>query len=263
MRLERPSLIGVIHLQPLPGSPGWAGDFDAVLRAAEADARAYVTAGFHAVVVENFGDTPFFPGPVPPETVAAMARAGAVVRDAIGPAPAIGFNVLRNDARSALALCAACGGSFIRVNVHTGAMVTDQGLIQGQAADTLRQRHALGLAASVAILADVAVKHAAPLAAMPIDSSAADTYHRGHADALIVTGSGTGQPTPLDRLRAVREAVPGAPLFAGSGVTAASVRDILAIADGVIVGSALKAGDRLDAPVDPDRAAAFARAAGL
>ncbi|MBL9152090.1 MAG: BtpA/SgcQ family protein [Verrucomicrobiales bacterium] len=263
MRLERPCLIGVIHLNPLPGSPGWGGDFDSVLRAAVDDARAYRSAGFRAVVVENFGDTPFYPGTVPPETVAAMARAGSVVRDAVGPDFPIGFNVLRNDARAALALCAACGGSFIRVNVHTGAMVTDQGLIQGQAADTLRQRDALGLTGSVAILADVLVKHAAPLAALPIDCCATDTWQRGRADALIVTGTGTGQATPLDRLRAVRDAVPEAPLFAGSGVTAETVRDILAIADGVIVGSALKTGGRLNAPVDPDRAAAFVKAAGL
>lgn len=234
---------------------------ETVIRRAVADARAYADAGFRAVVVENFGDTPFFPGTVPAETVAAMARAGAAVREALGPEFPLGFNVLRNDAAAALALCAACGGSFIRVNVHTGAMLTDQGVIEGRAAETLRHRQALGLAGAVKILADVAVKHAAPLGDLPLARVAADTWERGRADALIATGTGTGRATPIERLRAVREAVPEAPLFAGSGVTEATVRETLAVASGVIVGSALKTGGRIDAPVDPDRAAALVRAA--
>jgi len=73
----------------------------------------------------------------------------------------IGFNVLRNDAQAALAICAACGGSFIRVNIHTGAMLTDQGLIEGAAFHTLRFRRAI--CPSAQIFADVHVKHAVPL----------------------------------------------------------------------------------------------------
>lgn len=260
LNLSRPCLIGVVHLPPLPGAPGWGGDLDSVLARAVADAEAYTQAGFSAIVIENFGDTPFFPGSVPPETVAAMARAGAAVRSLLGSDFPLGFNVLRNDAASALALCAACGGAFVRVNVHTGAMLTDQGVIEGRAAETLRKRTALGLAATVSIFADVLVKHAAPLADLPIAQVARDTWFRGRADALIVTGAGTGVATPLERLRAVREAVPEAPLFAGSGVTVDSVAGILSIADGVIVGSALKTGGRLDAPVDSVLAARFVEA---
>lgn len=256
-----PGLIGVVHLPPLPGAPGWGGDLDFVLSRAVADAVAYVEAGFSAIVIENFGDTPFFPGAVPPETVAAMARAGSEIRARLGSGFPLGFNVLRNDADSALALCAACGGEFIRVNVHTGAMLTDQGVIEGRAAETLRKRAALGLAEAVSVFADVLVKHAAPLADLSIAQVARDTWFRGRADALIVTGAGTGEATPLEHLRAVREAVPDAPLFAGSGVTADSLAEILSIADGVIVGSALKAGGRLDAPVDPELAARFVDAA--
>jgi membrane complex biogenesis BtpA family protein len=100
-----------------------------VLRRALEDARAYRRGGAHALVVENFGDVPFTKGCVGPETVAAMAAAGRAIRAEVGLP--LGFNVLRNDARAALALCAACGGTFIRVNVHTGAMLTDQGLIEG------------------------------------------------------------------------------------------------------------------------------------
>ncbi|MCB1077266.1 MAG: BtpA/SgcQ family protein [Verrucomicrobiae bacterium] len=260
--LERLCLIGVVHLPPLPGAPGWRRDMESVIERAVADARTYATAGFRAVVIENFGDTPFFKDAVPPETVAAMAAAAGAVRSALGGEFPIGFNVLRNDASAALGLCAAFGGAFIRVNVHSGTMLTDQGIIEGRAAETLRKRQSLGLSDSVVILADVMVKHASPLGEVSLALMAEDTFHRGHADALIVTGEGTGKATPLDRLRAVREAVPEAPLFAGSGVTLETLADTLSVANGVIVGSSLKRHGRLDAPVDPEIAEAFVRAAG-
>jgi hypothetical protein len=124
-------LIGVVHLLPLPGSPAFRGKLQPILDRAVTDAIAYERGGASAVIIENFGDAPFTAGSVAPETIAAMATAAAAVRAAI-QLP-IGFNVLRNDARAALGLVAACDGCFIRVNVHTGAMLTDQGVIQGNA----------------------------------------------------------------------------------------------------------------------------------
>lgn len=155
--------VAVIHLQPLPGSPRWGGDFERVSRSAVDDARACKDGGTDAVVIENFGDAPFGKGAVPPETVAAMAVIGSAVRDAVGLP--LGFNVLRNDGLAALALCAACGGDFIRVNVLSGAMVTDQGVIEGNAFSVTRLRRQL--APNAKILADVHVKHAAPLGNVP------------------------------------------------------------------------------------------------
>ena len=251
------SVIGVVHLKSLPGSPRWGGSMTDVVRSAVADAVAYEQGGANAVIVENFGDVPFTKGRVPAETVAAMAVAGQAVRAAI-KLP-LGFNVLRNDPLSGLALCAACGGEFIRVNVHSGAMLTDQGLIEGDAFNTLRRRRELGLE-HVAILADVHVKHAVPLGDQSLAEAARDTHERGLADALIVSGFGTGRPTDAADVRVVREACPGAIILLGSGVSAANVGDYLPFASGFIVGSSLKRGGRLMAPVDVRRVAALARA---
>ena len=248
-------LIGVIHLRPLPGSPRWDGSFNAVLDRALADARAYERGGADAVIVENFGDVPFTKGPVPPETIAAMAVAGRAVREVVRVP--LGFNVLRNDAHAALALCAACSGDFLRINVHTGAMLTDQGVIEGQAYETLRLRRVL--AAHVSILADVQVKHATPLAPLPIEIAARDTLERGLADALILSGTGTGIATDLREVERVRAACPQARLLIGSGVTAANAADYLRFADGVIVASSLKRNGRLHLPVDERRVASLAR----
>ena len=248
--------IGVVHLRPMPGAPRWRGDLGEVIRFAEADARAHERGGAHAIFVENFGDVPFAKLNVGPETVAAMTAAGCAVRAAV-QLP-IGFNVLRNDARAALALCAACGGSFIRVNVHTGAMLTDQGLIEGNAYETLRYR--ARLCPKVQVFADVHVKHAVPLGKQSLEVTAIDTVTRGLADALIVSGAGTGAAAEIADVEHVRRACPRASILIGSGVTVANVRAYLRIADGVIVGSSLKGGGKLANPVDPKRVRALVKA---
>ncbi|MGN6553894.1 MAG: BtpA/SgcQ family protein [Verrucomicrobiota bacterium] len=247
-------LIGVVHLQALPGAPRWSGDLNRVIQLAVADARAYERGGAHALFIENFGDVPFFKSGVGPETVAAMSAAGRAIRAAV-KLP-IGFNVLRNDPRAGLALCAACDGRFVRVNVHTGAMVTDQGIIEGNAGETLRYQQQI--CPGAAIFADVHVKHAAPLGELPIEIAARDTFERGLADALIVSGTGTGEAADLSDLERVRRACPGAKILLGSGVTAENVGNY-APADGFIVGTSLKRSGKVDQPVDWRRVAALAK----
>ena len=248
------TLIGVVHLRPLPGSPRWGGSMAEVVDRAVEDAAAYEAGGADALCLENFGDLPFTKGPVAPETIAAMAAAGEAVRR-VARIPH-GFNVLRNDVRGALALCAACAGAFVRVNVHTGAMLTDQGVVEGAACETLRQRRVL--CPVVSILADVHVKHAVPLAGWPIGDAARDTAERGLADGLIISGVGTGLATDRQDVAAVREACPRVPLFLGSGVTVSNVADYLGLADAFIVGSSLKREGLVANPVDRDRVAALA-----
>lgn len=191
-----------------------------------------------------------------PETVAAMAVAGRAIRSAV-KLP-IGFNVLRNDARAALALCAACNGSFIRVNVHIGAMLTDQGLIEGNAYETVRYRKQI--LPSTQIFADVHVKHAVPLGDSKIEDSARDAVERGLADALIISGVGTGAAAELVDVERARRACPSARILLGSGVTVANVREFLPLVDGFIVGTSLKRGGKIFNPVDFKRVRALVSA---
>jgi membrane complex biogenesis BtpA family protein len=250
--------IGVVHLKPLPGAPGWHGTIERVINHAMVDAVALNRGGAHAVFLENFGDVPFSRDAVGPETVAGMCAVARALREHI-KLP-IGFNVLRNDAQAALALCAACGGDFIRVNVHTGAMVTDQGVIEGDAHGTVRYRRRISPNAQ--IFADVHVKHASPLGNPDIEISAKDTLERGLADALILSGTGTGQTTDLAELERVRRALPKARILIGSGVTRDNVGEYLKHADGVIVGTSLKFGGRVANHVDSKRVATLARLIG-
>ena len=259
-RTGEKTLLGVVHLPPLPGSPRWAGDRAGLLEAARRDAAALIEGGMDGFIVENFGDAPFFADRVPPETIAAMTALASELRRTVGDAPTMGINVLRNDAAAALAIASAVGADWIRVNIHTGAMLTDQGWIEGKAAETLRRRAALG-ATDVRIAADVGVKHALRPEGFSIAESARETVGRGLADAVIITGVATGAAVAGDDLAEVRAALPDTPLWIGSGATAATIGSLLETADGVIVGTTLKADGELAAPVDRARVAAFVAAA--
>jgi membrane complex biogenesis BtpA family protein len=250
------SLIGVVHLLPLPGSPLGSDGLDSVVRRAIADARTLARCGADALIVENLGDAPFAAERVGPATVAQMTRCALAVREA-APALTLGINVLRNDALAALAIAVTCDAAFIRVNVHTGTMVTDQGVITGRARETLLERNRLG--ATTHIAADVLVKHAAPLAERSLAQVACDTAQRGGASALIVTGSGTGRPVDPERVRAVRDAVPTTPLWIGSGLDPDNARQLVPMADAAIVGTYLHTHSDLRAPLDPQRVEAMAR----
>ena len=251
---DRKVLIGVVHLLPLPGAPRYGGSMPAVVEAARRDARALVDGGCDGLIVENFGDLPFFAESLPPESVAAIAVAAEAVRQLADEVP-VGVNCLRNDARAALGVCAATGASFVRVNVHTGAAVGDPGLLRGRAAETLRERSRLCPAA--AVLADVLVKHAAPLAPIGLADAAEEAVGRGLADGVVVTGRATGSPPDAAALGEVRERIGSHPLFVGSGLDAANAPQLIAPCDGAIVGTSLKEDGRVEAPVDPGRVAAL------
>ncbi len=249
-RFSARPLFGMVHLGPLPGSPLFSS-LDEVLELAIHDARAIADGGADGLVIENFGDRPFTRGRVEAETVAAMTRVIAeITREVRLP---FGVNVLRNDALSALAIAAATRAAFIRVNVHTGAMLTDQGIIECDAYATLRKRATL--APDVLIFADYLVKHAAPLADTDPLQTAKDLRERGLADAVIVTGAETGAAADPSRLRLLREAIPDAPLLIGSGLTAENASQF-ADADGAIVGTSIQR----DGRVDPSRVEAVVRA---
>ena len=260
---ERP-LCGVIHLAPTPGAAGApASARDAMgelLARAASDARAWVSGGVDTLVVENFHDAPFARDRVAPSAVAALALATDAVRRVEGIRE-VGVNVLRNDARSALGIAAATGASFVRVNVHTGGMFTDQGWIEGRADETLALRRALGVEAR--LLADVHVKHATPVAGERLEDAARDAALRGRADALVVSGAATGAAPDAERVARVRAAVAGAgvPIVIGSGFALESAAALLAHADGAIVGTAAKERGDVAAPVDPERVRALVDAA--
>lgn len=256
--VPKPS-IGVVHLLPLPTSPRWGGNLKAVIDRAEQEASALAAGGISGILVENFCDAPFTKGPVNPAVISAMTVIMQRIQGLV-PVP-VGINLLRNDALGAMAIASCVGAHFIRVNVLSGAMATDQGVIEGCAYELLRYRRELGC--DVKILADVLVKHAQPLSTDQVAVVVRDTIDRGLADAVILSGSATGSPPSIDDLVVARSAAGDTPLLVGSGADLDNVSQLLSIADGVIVASSLKRRGKIDLPVDPNRVHQFMESASL
>jgi membrane complex biogenesis BtpA family protein len=249
-------LIGVVHLDALPGTPAASESVEAIAEEAVREARIYAAAGFQGLMIENMHDRPYLKGTVGPEVVAAMAGAGREVRRAV-PLP-LGVQVLAGANREALAVAHACGASFVRGEGFVFAHVADEGLIESTAGDMLRYRRAIG-ADEVRVFADIKKKHAAH--AITADVDIEETAHAAEfflADAVIVTGPATGRPANPAEVRRVSAAA-RVPTLVGSGVSAENIQDYAA-ADGFIVGSSLKEGGLWSNPLDPARAQALIRA---
>ncbi|MGZ3707803.1 MAG: BtpA/SgcQ family protein, partial [Bdellovibrionota bacterium] len=251
--MNLPSLVGVVHLPALAGAPGSHGlsPHQALERAglqAVREARALRAAGFEAVILENFGDIPFYKTRVPAETIASMAVISAAVREGAGLP--VGLNFLRNDGRSALAVASVTGAQFIRVNVLSGVAATDQGIIEGDAAELIRERERLH--SDVAILADVHVKHARSLSSEDIALAVEEVAQRAMAEGVVVSGATTGRSVDPRELERASEAARSCrvPLYIGSGATPETLSELCRYASGIIVSSALRKGGVPGAALD-------------
>jgi uncharacterized protein len=246
------SLIACIHLLALPGSPRFEGSMKKIINAALRETEVFNQNGIDGLIIENFRDNPFYPDQLPPETIASMtAVTREIVRVFKGP---VGVNALRNDAKSGLAIATAAQAHFIRVNVHIGAAVTDQGIIQGKAYETLRLRKILN--DRLLIFADVAVKHASPLGNRNIVEETRDLALRGMADAIIVTGNHTGGQANPEEIKQVKSATE-LPVLIGSGVTKENIHSYFKLANGFIVGSNFKKDGNADHEVEEERVRSF------
>lgn len=251
MSVERP-LLGVVHLHALPSAVRHRSMQD-VLDAALADAEAFASGGCDGLVIENFGDAPFHRGtlddPVPPDVVAGLAVVGDRLQRATGLPLCI--NCLRNDGLAALGIAAALGARWVRVNVLTGAYVTDQGLIAGDAARLCAYRRQLGT--DTQILGDFLVKHAAPVAPIDVAAGARDLAERSGAAGLVLSGARTGEAVGVALLDTVRSAVDDFPIWLGAGLSPDNAAQLWPRCDGAIVGSWCKVDGRVGNPVDAER----------
>jgi membrane complex biogenesis BtpA family protein len=250
------ALVGVVHTQALPGTPGADRAIDQIVETAVAEARVYASAGFHAVLIENTHDRPYLKGSVGPEIVAALAVIGREVRTAA--ALPLGVQVLAAANHCALAVALACGASFVRVEGFAFAHVADEGIIESSAASLLRYRRAIG-ADRIRVFADIKKKHSAH--AITADVSLVETAKAAEfflVDGVIVSGIATGQPTDASEVTSVARAV-GVPTLVGSGVTLDNVHDYDG-ADALIVGSSIKQGGVWSGPIDESRTRALAAA---
>jgi len=258
-RTSKP-IIGMVHCWPMPGAPGYRGyGMRDIIQHAQSEAEALIAGGCDGIIVENMWDIPFRAGAnIPPESIAAHAVVAAAVRD-VCPLP-MGINLVHNGGVALLAIAIAARAEFIRVCMFTGAGVWDAGSFdEGCAADLLRRRSELH-AESIKILADVDKKHSVRFPGIDLATHIEWTRFFG-ADALIVSGRMTGDAPDLGKVREAKALAGDRPIIIGSGADAGNIGAFMSVADGVIVGSSIKAGGAIAEPVDVERVKRFVDAA--
>jgi len=248
------TIIGMIHVDPLPGTPRFNSSMAEIIAKAKAEARLYKEAGIDMLAIENMHDVPYLNRQVGPEVVAAMTVLGYEVKNVTGLR--CGLQILAGANHEALAAAVAAGLDFVRAEGFVFAHVADEGLIDGSAGQILRYRRQIG-ADDILVLTDIKKKHSSH--AITADVNIVETAHAAEfflSDGVIVTGAATGTEASLEELQQVKEAVT-IPVLVGSGVTLDNVDRYLAVANALIVGSYYKLGGHWSQGVDFERVKTF------
>lgn len=252
-------LIGMIHVQALPGTPAYGGSMEAIIEQAAEEALLYQNCGLPAIMIENMHDTPYLRRQIGPEITAAMTAVAVAVKKACGLP--CGLQILAGANREALAVALAAGLDFIRAEGFVFAHVADEGLLQSDAGELLRYRRAIG-AGHILVLTDIKKKHSAH--AITADMSLAETARAAEffrSDGLIITGSATGEAASAEDVQAAR-AASRLPILIGSGVRPDNIAGYWPFCDGAIVGSWFKEGGHWAGRVDESRVRELVEAAG-
>jgi membrane complex biogenesis BtpA family protein len=247
------TIIGMIHVDALPGTPRFGGSMSDIVATARREALLYKESGIDVLMIENMHDIPFDRN-VGPEIVAAMTVVGYEVKQATGLR--CGLQILAAANTEALGAAQAAGLDFIRAEGFVFGHIADEGYIDGCAADLLRYRRKIG-ADDILVLTDIKKKHSSH--ALTADVDIVETAHAAEfflSDGVIVTGVATGTEASIEELQQVKQAVK-IPVLVGSGVTIENVERYLAIADALIIGSTFKKAGLWANEVDTERVKPF------
>jgi len=252
---DKKPVIGMVHLGALPGTPLYDAEdgLEGLLAGAAGDLAALQKAGFDAVMFGNENDRPYEFDADTASTATMAYVIGALRSEITVP---FGVNVLW-DPMSTMALAAATGAAFVR-EIMTGSYASDMGPWAPDAGEALRYRRRLGRH-DLALLYNVSAEFAWSLDGRPLADRARSAVFSSVPDAILVSGPMTGEAAAMSDLESVKRALPDTPVLANTGVKHETVADVLKVADGCIVGSALKVDGNTWNPVDPERAAEFMR----
>ena len=250
-------VIAMVHLGALPGSPLYDAErgLERLVDSARRDLEALQAAGFDAVMFGNENDRPY---ELKVDSASAATMAYVIGRLGSKIAAPFGINLLW-DPEASIAVATATGASFVR-EIFTGAYASDMGVWSPDAGAAMRYRDRLGRR-DLALMFNVSAEFAYSLDRRSVADRARSAVFSSIPDAILVSGAITGEAARMEDLEETKRALPGTPVLANTGVKHATVADVLAVADGIIVGSALKVDGDTWNPVDPERAREFMRLA--
>jgi membrane complex biogenesis BtpA family protein len=246
-------VIGMIHLAPLPGTPFYReGTMEQTLDNAVADAIALDRGGADGCLIQTVDRVYPAADEADYARVAAMAAIVKAVADATGPDFQIGVQIMVNALKASVAVAKVCGGSFLRCAALVGMTVTAAGMVQANPYDFLSYRAQIG-AQPIKLIAEVNSRHFRWLGEQST-AEVARMAARVGADAVEVAHVDEAVNARL--VREIKGPMPYLPVILGGYTTHENVARRLAEADGVFVGTCLKA-DRRDGRVDVERVRAY------
>jgi membrane complex biogenesis BtpA family protein len=251
---QNKSVIGMIHVQALPGTPKYAGDVKAIISSAIEEAKIYKSAGVDSIAIENMHDVPYLKGNVGPEITSLMSIIAYEVKN-VSQLPC-GMQILAGANKQALAAALASGIDFIRAEGFVFAHVADEGIIESNAGELLRYRRQIG-AENILVFTDIKKKHSSHSITADVDlketAKAAEFFI---SDGLIVTGSATGEEANPDDVKIVKDNT-SIPVLVGSGINEKNIESYINSADGFIIGSYFKVDGKWNNEIDKARVEKF------
>lgn len=228
-------LIGMIHVQALPGTPNNKFPPEEIINKAIDEAKVFKRLGINVVMIENMHDIPYTKI-VGPEITSMMAVVGREIKKL---RLYCGIQILAGANKEALSVAKSAGLDFIRAEGFVFGHVADEGYIESCAGELLRYRKQIG-AEDILIFTDIKKKHSSH--AITSDVSIQETAHAAEfflADSVIVTGVSTGTEASLEEVQNVKKTV-HIPVAIGSGITDKNLKTYWKFADIFIVGSFIK-----------------------
>ncbi|CAL7942050.1 unnamed protein product [Xylocopa violacea] len=253
------SVIGMVHVNALPGTPLYNGNTEKIVSDAVNEAKIYKDFNIHGILVENMHDIPYVrPNDITPEITSMMTKICTEIKKVVPDSIPCGVQILAGCNREAIAVAKAAGFQFIRTEGFVFSHIADEGFTDACAGSLLRYRRQID-ADDILILADIKKKHSSH--AITADVSSLETVKAAKfflADGIVLTGTSTGEPTDVSDLAEIKQAVKEQPVLIGSGVTKDNLEDYLS-ADAVIIGSHFKVDGIWENKVDKDRVKIFMR----
>ncbi len=241
------TVVGMIHIDPLPGTPKFKGSVKTIINKAVEEALLYKNAGLDALMIENMHDVPYLNRSAGPEIISLMAIILYEIKNKTNLA--CGIQILAGCNKEALASAHSASADFIRAEGFVFAHIADEGFFNSDAGELLRYRKLIG-AENILVLTDIKKKHSSH--AITNDTDIVETAKAAQfflSDGVIITGSSTGKEPLLEEIKMVKQNV-NIPVLAGSGITIDNVNSYIEYCDALIVGSYFKQEGKWFNPID-------------
>ncbi|MEV8093603.1 BtpA/SgcQ family protein [Kitasatospora sp. NPDC085879] len=252
----RKTVIGMIHLKPLPGTPFHEeGGFGEILETAVASAVALRDGGADGCLVQTVDRVYSTEDECDPARAVAMGLVvDAVTRATGGGADfRVGVQIMRNALSASLAVAKVAGGSFIRAGALVGMTLSPHGMVQADPLRTAEYRRRIA-ADGIGVIAEVDSMHFRWFGEPKPTGEVARAARGMGADAVSL-GSPDEEYT-LDAIASVRRCAPGLPVLLAGHTDHANAARLLAEADGAFVGTCLEQGG-WGGRIDTDRVKAY------